>query len=170
MIPFHHAAPLDGAAWPPPALDEGWIWQRKLDGHRASLSPTGVIRRRSGAVVGLAGPLSHMHRTDPTLPLPAERWLDGELLDGAFHAFDLPLVRAPLWERLRYLERLVAWVNSPMVRFVPVLETLDDLHPEDEGVVAKRLDSWYPRGTGACWIKYRRRVGTGAAGARLVRP
>jgi hypothetical protein len=130
----------------------------KLDGHRASCDPLGAVRSRNGRLLDV--------EAMPVVGL----WLDGEVYDGLFWAFDAPQMQASRRARWRVLE-------AAGVRLIPLAplrgmaadrsRTVDlgALDGDAEGVVYKRDCALYPgRGVTADWIKYRRRAGFGAAG------
>lgn len=148
--------------------DDRWVMEQKLDGHRLLLESPGtdgppIARTRNGTPY-----TRRLPKTIQDFRFPSdEGWiLDGEIVDGTFWVFDIPLMpeggkQMPLWQRRTLLETLLANIRHPF-RLVPQAKTRDEkialaekaIAQCAEGLLLKRADSPY-RSAGRTeeWLK-----------------
>lgn len=137
-----------------------WVMEQKLDGHRVMLQLHGYTVKpfnRNGEPYSRPVPVR--------LPFPVSGvWvLDGELVNGTYFAFDIPVangrvVDMPLEQRRPLLERFVNHIQPTDTVVVLQASTTKEKHALMErvalmgleGVVIKRKDATY---TAAGWLK-----------------
>lgn len=151
--------------------DDSWVMEQKLDGHRVLLvapeldmPPTALTR--NGNLYSRKLP-----QAIRDFRFPPGKWvLDGELVDGTYYVFDLPV--SPIFERSnpamatlsvrrQALEALLDNIGHPF-KLVPQARnraekiTLADtaLRNNFEGLLLKKRDSLYiPAGRTTDWLK-----------------
>jgi ATP-dependent DNA ligase len=144
--------------------DDSWVAEQKLDGDRILyMSPgadmAGTPITRNGSIYSKKIPQA---MKDFRFPEGVEMALDGELVNGTFWVFDMPLNPlvdghldhdAPLWARRAALEAFFASVPNPF-RLVPQAKTVDEkirlaetaLKSNYEGLLLKKTDAPYRSG------------------------
>jgi bifunctional non-homologous end joining protein LigD len=143
--------------------NDEWVMQRKFDGVRLLVkvnhgTAIGINRR------GMEVPLNPMLIRDLLMQKPVEAIYDGELVGDMYHVFDLiEQDENRLHRRLLHLKEdvytmpHVERVNGYVLTDKRLLfEHLKGTHAE--GVVFKRLDSYYRPGrpnSGGSWLKYK---------------
>lgn len=144
-------------------VDDGWVMEQKLDGHRLALvlspdaPPKAITRNGTYYTRTLPASVQNL-RSDPG-PV-----IDGELVGNTFWAFDIlaedeSMHRMALHARRAVLERFVT--DFEALRVVPQARTTEEkehllLHAAAErleGVVVKRIDSPYVGRRSRAWLK-----------------
>jgi ATP-dependent DNA ligase len=138
--------------------DDNWVMEQKLDGHRLLLMSPGrpdmppTALTRNGTVYSRKLP-----KAIEEFRFPAGEWaLDGELVDGTFYVFDLPIAGLPhgvLWERRAMLEALLDSIQHPF-KLVPQAKSVDEkialaskaLASNFEGLILKKTNAPYRSG------------------------
>lgn len=136
--------------------DSDWVCEAKMNGKRCLWaddtvwSRSGLVHTRNAEVRQLLE--QHFSGID----------IDGELMpqDNVFWMFDLPNHPGTYDQRRAALAALIAKVDSPHIRLMPLV-TWEDVDKNGyEGVVFKRRDSLYEKGiqpgqTTRKWMKFR---------------
>lgn len=150
--------------------DDDWVMQEKMDGERVRVrigSERDVVAANRESVA--RGLPSEVHAALSELPALTE--LDGELVGGVYHVFDVlsvegrELSEMPLSRRLAALKGVRLATDGPLKK-VPVAETdvekaalLERVRSENgEGVVLKKARSAYSVGrpaSGGDWRKFK---------------
>lgn len=148
-----------------------WVFEQKLDGHRLLLcSPGGdfppVAMTRNGTPYTRKLPQGLIDFRFPEDTHPHKWILDGELVDGQFWVFDMPVSafygdgETLKWRR-NYLEKFVSMFGTPAIKLVPHANTTEAkirlaeiaLKQNYEGLVIKKSSSKYMPGRSDAWLK-----------------
>lgn len=137
-------------------------FEQKLDGHRILLA----IKDGKATAYGRNGQSSqHQPKFDGVdfHGVPKQTVLDGELVDGVLHVFDLPSFSGEIQHRRRELELLFRNWNPDPERFklVKVAKTTEEKRnlfdqcrdQNAEGIMIKTVIGRYTAGRSAAWLK-----------------
>lgn len=160
------ATPADFGSLEQFLRNDKWVFEQKLDGHRLLLKSPGedmppTALTRSGSIY-----TRRLPRAIQDFRFPDGQWaLDGELVDGTFYVFDLPVSilkpNAELWARRAALEALLSAIQHPF-KIVPQARTWrekEELATKAvarnlEGLILKQVDSPYRPGARCTeWLK-----------------
>lgn len=147
-----------------PATTGRYVWQQKLDGVRAIISPDRIWLRSTDY-------------PNTGVPIPPGTVLDGELVASSGNFYDvMPAIMKRRWKDLQYIPFDILEHSGHSVRNSPLIERLTILNrvapmaldiwafpnrpmpavPEEwEGVVGKPLDSVYREGKRTSWVKWK---------------
>lgn len=153
--------------------DDNWGMSQKIDGERLLLevSPQGITGfNRSGGPKAVPKTLTEAVKPfQRSARLPSHvTYIDGEWLDGKYYMFDFEALTQPIGKlknRLRAMQRLHSNLSSrdrhDVLQVVPLLldgkiEALEEMRANNlEGVIFKKLDSFYEEGRTKNFLKYK---------------
>lgn len=162
------ASPLDLTHIGMYVVNDDWVLEQKLDGHRIALilrqdkPPLAITRNGTHYTRKLPAAIQALRSTQA--PDDSPFIIDGELVGLSFWAFDLlredgSMNKMPLTDRRALLEHLTA--GEEHLKLVPQARTTEEkerllLHAAEtflEGVVAKRASSTYIGRRSRDWLK-----------------